>query len=163
MRTRAVIASLCFIAAPAIAQAPATPAKPAAAPPPATAVPAPAPAVAQPTATSSSGEHKLDGTAAYYSDRLNGRKTASGQVFNNGALTAAHSTLPFGTRIKVTNAKNNKSVVVRINDRGPTTPGRIFDLSRAAASKLGFVRAGLTEVKAEIVAAAPEKKTSKKK
>lgn len=168
MKYSALFASLCFVAVPAIAQSTAAPAKPAATPattavpataPVTAAVPAPAP-VAAPVASS---EHKLDGTAAYYSNRLNGRKTASGQVFNNGALTAAHNTLPFGTRVKVTNVKNNRSVVVRINDRGPTTPGRIFDLSRAAAAKLGYLRAGLTEVKAEIVAAAPAKRASRKK
>ena len=103
----------------------------------------------------------MEGVAAYYSNRFNGRKTASGQRFNNGAMTAAHNTLPFGTRVKITNVKNNRSVVVRITDRGPTTPGRSFDLTRAAASKLGYVRAGLTEVKAEIVAAAPTKMARK--
>lgn len=103
----------------------------------------------------------MSGVAAYYSGRFNGRKTASGQVFNNGLMTAAHNTLPFGTKVKVTNVKNKRSVVVRINDRGPTTPGRIFDLSRAAASKLGYVRAGLTEVTAEIVAEAPAKKAKR--
>ena len=103
----------------------------------------------------------MEGVAAYYSNRFNGRKTASGQRFNNGAMTAAHNTLPFGTRVKITNVKNNRSVVVRITDRGPTTPGRSFDLTRAAASKLGYVRAGLTEVKAEIVSAAPAKMARK--
>ena len=134
--------------------------------------PAPAPVVA-PTATvvaapvsvtapaKASGEHQMEGVAAYYSNRFNGRKTASGQRFNNGAMTAAHNTLPFGTRVKVTNLKNNRSVVVRITDRGPTTPGRSFDLTRTAASKLGYVRAGLTEVKAEIVSAAPTKMARK--
>jgi rare lipoprotein A len=114
------------------------------------AVPAPAPA-------STFGEHKMEGVAAFYSNRFNGRKTASGQRFNNAAMTAAHNTLPFGTRVKITNTKNNRSVVVRITDRGPTTPGRIFDLTRAAASKLGYARSGLTEVKAEIVSTAPAK------
>lgn len=103
----------------------------------------------------------MEGVAAYYSNRFNGRKTAGGQRFDNGAMTAAHNTLPFGTRVKITNAKNNRSVVVRITDRGPTTPGRVFDLTRAAASKLGYVRSGLTEVKAEIVSPAPAKMTRK--
>lgn len=100
----------------------------------------------------------MSGVAAYYNSRLNGRKTASGQVFNNGLMTAAHNTLPFGTKVKITNTKNKRSVVVRINDRGPTTPGRIFDLTRAAASKLGYVRSGTADVTAEIVAEAPMKK-----
>lgn len=126
--------------------------------------PAQAPAVAATTpvaAPAATTDHKLEGTAAYYNSRLNGRKTASGQIFNNSALTAAHNTLPFGTKIKVTNVKNNKSVVVRINDRGPTTPGRIFDLTRAAAAKLGYLKAGTAEVKAEIVAAAPQQKAKR--
>lgn len=164
MKSRVLFVSLCIIAAHAAAQSTTTPAKPSAAPAPAAApATAPVPVAAPAPVAAASSDHKLDGTAAYYSNRLNGRKTASGQVFNNGALTAAHNTLPFGTRVKVTNVKNNRSVVVRINDRGPTTPGRIFDLSRASAAKLGYLRAGLTEVKAEIVAAAPEKKASRKK
>jgi rare lipoprotein A len=100
----------------------------------------------------------MEGLAAYYSNRLNGRRTASGQVFDQNALTAAHPTLPYGTKVKVTNTKNNKSVVVRINDRGPTQPDRVVDLSRAAAGKLGMLRAGLVPVKLEIVAEAPAKK-----
>ena len=161
MNAKILVASLCIFAAPALAQSPPTPAKQSPVPAPTMSVPIPATASA-PGAPSAS-EHKLEGTSAYYSGRFNGRKTASGQIFNNGALTAAHNTLPFGTRVKVTNVKNNKSVVVRINDRGPTTPGRILDLSRAAASRLGFVRAGLTEVKVEIVANAPENRTRKQK
>jgi rare lipoprotein A len=141
-------------AAPAVAPAPAAAPTPAAAPAASTPA-APAPAAA------ASGDHQLEGVAAYYNNRLNGRKTASGQRFDNAALTAAHNTLPFGTRVKVTNTKNNRSVVVRINDRGPTTAGRIFDLSRAAAGRLGYVRSGLTEVKAEVVAQAPAKRAGK--
>lgn len=121
--------------------------------------PAPAPAAAP---VKASGEHQLEGKAAYYSNRFNGRKTASGQRFSNSAMTTAHNTLPFGTRVKVTNTKNNKSVVVRVNDRGPSTPGRVFDLTRAAASKLGYVRSGLADVKAEVVAQ-PSMKSGKKK
>jgi rare lipoprotein A len=133
------------------AQSPATPAPAPAAP--AAAAPAPAPA-ASPVASATG----MDGLAAYYSNRLNGRKTASGQVFDQGKLTAAHQTLPFGTMVKVTNTQNNRSVVVRINDRGPTQAGRVIDLSRAAASKLGMVRAGLVPVKLEVVKEAPAKK-----
>ena len=100
----------------------------------------------------------MEGLAAYYSDRLDGRRTASGQVFDQSKLTAAHQTLPFGTMVKVTNTKNGRSVVVRINDRGPTQAGRVIDLSRAAASKLGMLRAGLVPVKLEVVKEAPAKK-----
>ncbi|EXL01395.1 lipoprotein [Aquamicrobium defluvii] len=73
-------------------------------------------------------------------------KTASGERMNPAALTAAHRTLPFGTRLKVTNKKNGKSVVVRINDRGPFVKGRVLDLSKAAANKLGFIRSGHTSI-----------------
>jgi rare lipoprotein A len=124
--------------------------------------PALAPVAAPASAAKTSGDHQLEGKAAYYSNRFNGRKTASGQRFNNAAMTTAHNTLPFGTRVKVTNTKNNKSVVVRVNDRGPSTPGRVFDLTRAAAKKLGYVRAGLADVKAEVVAQ-PAMKSAKKK
>ena len=126
------------------------------------AAPAPAPVAAPASVAKTTGEHQLEGKAAYYSDRFNGRKTASGQRFSNAAMTAAHNTLPFGTRVKVTNTKNNKSVVVRVNDRGPSTPGSVFDLTRAAAKKLGYVRAGLADVKAEVVAQ-PAMKSGKKK
>ncbi len=83
------------------------------------------------------------GLAAYYSDIFQGRKTACGDRYDKHALTAAHNTLPCGTKVRVANLENGKSVVVRINDRGPSTPGRIIDLSRRAAGKLGFVRKGL--------------------
>lgn len=169
MKTRPLISSIAVFTAictTALAQTPAP--APASALAPASAVGAaqtskaaanvPAPTPAPNPSTASSGEHKLEGTAAFYNSRLNGRKTASGQIFSNAAFTAAHNTLPFGTKIKVTNVKNNKTVVVRINDRGPTTPGRIFDLTRAAAAKLGYLKAGTAEVKAEIVAAASGKK-----
>jgi rare lipoprotein A len=94
------------------------------------------------------------GLAAYYSGRLNGRRTASGERYNQEAMTTAHQTLPFGTRVKVTNTKNNKSVVLRVNDRGPTQQGRIVDVSKKAARSLGFVRQGLVDSKLEVVEAA---------
>jgi rare lipoprotein A len=130
------------------AQTPSAPANPAAVTAPA-AAPAPAPAAG------------MEGLAAYYSDRLDGRKTASGQVFDQSKLTAAHPTLPFGTMVKVTNTRNNRSVVVRINDRGPTHAGRVIDLSRAAASKLGMLRSGLAPVKLEVVKDAPARQAKK--
>lgn len=73
-------------------------------------------------------------------------KTASGERMNPNALTAAHRSLPFGTKLKVTNQRNGKAVVVRINDRGPFVGGRVIDLSKAAAAKLGFIRAGHTKI-----------------
>ncbi len=137
------------------AQTPAAPANPAAATAP-VAAPAPVPA-ASPVAPAAG----MEGLAAYYSNRLDGRKTASGQVFDQTKLTAAHPTLPFGTLVKVTNTKNNRSVVVRINDRGPTHAGRVIDLSRAAASKLGMLRSGLAPVKLEVVKEAPARQAKK--
>lgn len=82
------------------------------------------------------------GVASYYADKFNGRRTASGEAFSNSALTAAHRSLPFGSKVRVTNPTNGKSVVVRINDRGPFHGGRVIDLSRSAASRLGIVQRG---------------------
>jgi rare lipoprotein A len=93
----------------------------------------------------------MEGLAAVYSDKLNGRKTASGQVFRQSELTAAHPSLPFGTKVRVTNTKNNKSVDVRINDRGPTQAGRVIDLSSASAAKIGIRKNGTAPVKLEVV------------
>ncbi|MFP1630286.1 septal ring lytic transglycosylase RlpA family protein [Zhengella sp. ZM62] len=83
------------------------------------------------------------GSASWYA--LTSR-TASGERMNPAAMTAAHRTLPFGTRVKVTNQRNGRSVIVRINDRGPFVKGRVIDLSRAAAGKLGFISRGHTKV-----------------
>lgn len=95
--------------------------------------------------TGLAGEHHQTGIAATYS--YSGGKTASGERSNPQGLTAAHRTLPFGTNVRVTNAKNGKVVVVRINDRGPFNHGRIIDLTPAAARELGF--SGLTRVSVE--------------
>jgi rare lipoprotein A len=95
------------------------------------------------------------GLAAYYSQRLHGGQTASGERFDNDAMTTAHQTLPYGTRVRITNTRNGKSVDLRVNDRGPTQPKRIVDVSRRAAEELGFVKDGLVEVKLEVVEAAP--------
>lgn len=86
------------------------------------------------------------GKASYYAQKFNGRKTASGEVFRNRKRTAAHKTLPFGTRVTVTNMRNGRSVKVLINDRGPFVAGRIIDLSRKAARKIGMLQDGVTEV-----------------
>lgn len=83
------------------------------------------------------------GSASWYALHS---KTASGERMNPAAMTAAHRTLPFGTKVKVTNQRNGKSVVVRINDRGPFAKGRVIDLSKAAASKLGFIKSGHTKI-----------------
>ena len=89
--------------------------------------------------------------ASYYHDKFNGRKTASGEVFSNLKLTAAHRTLPFGTEVKVTNLRTGKSVVVEINDRGPFHSSRALDLSKAAFNSIGNVSKGTMPVEYEIV------------
>lgn len=91
------------------------------------------------------------GVASYYGLPYHGRQTASGEVFNMNELTAAHPKLKFGTKVKVTHLANNRSVTVRINDRGPFVKGRVIDLSKAAAEELQMIRAGLAEVKIEVV------------
>ena len=92
------------------------------------------------------------GLASVYSDKLIGRKTASGQVFRQSGLTAAHPSLPFGTKVRVTNTKNSKSVEVRINDRGPKQTGRVIDLTSAAAAKVGMGKTGTAPVKLDVIA-----------
>ena len=94
-------------------------------------------------------DYRAEGKASYYGAKHHGKRTASGERFNQHALTAAHRTLPFGTRVKVTNLNNDRSVVVRINDRGPHIRGRIIDLSREAADRLGMLRAGVVRVRVE--------------
>lgn len=89
--------------------------------------------------------------ASYYHDKFNGRKTASGEIFSNSKLTAAHRTLPFGTEIKVTNLRNGKSVIVEINDRGPFHSSRALDLSKAAFNSIGNHVRGVMPVEYEIV------------
>ncbi|GCC51303.1 septal ring lytic transglycosylase RlpA family protein [Chryseotalea sanaruensis] len=91
------------------------------------------------------------GKASFYADRFEGRPTASGEKYKHNRLTAAHKTLPFGTKVRVTNTANDKSVEVVINDRGPYVDNRIIDLSKSAAEKLGFINQGLAEVKVEVV------------
>jgi rare lipoprotein A len=86
------------------------------------------------------------GMASWYGDRFHGRQTASGEAFDMRALTAAHKTLPFGARVRVRNLDNGREVVVRINDRGPFTRGRVIDLSHAAADAIGMVQSGTARV-----------------
>jgi peptidoglycan lytic transglycosylase len=93
-----------------------------------------------------------DGLASYYRNGDDGgTRTASGEAFDGRALTAAHPTLPFGTRVRVTNLASGRSVTVRINDRGPFVPGRVIDVSQAAAEELGMVGRGVTKVKLDVV------------
>lgn len=106
--------------------------------------PAPSPAaparLAKPAPQTAQAKPKAlffqQGTATWYGGRFHGRRTASGEAFNTYTLTAAHRTLPFGTWVRVTNLSNGRSVIVRINDRGPYTKGRILDMSRAAAQQI---------------------------
>lgn len=90
--------------------------------------------------------------ACYYHDKFNGRKTASGELFNNNKFTAAHKTLPFASKVKVTNLENNKSVIVEINDRGPFTNGLEIDLSKKAFNAISHdKKAGKLKVKLELI------------
>jgi rare lipoprotein A len=88
-------------------------------------------------------------TASWYGPRFNGKLTANGEIFDQQAFTAAHKKLKFGTLLKLTNLRNNKSIVVRINDRGPYVRGRQLDLSKAAALSLGMVERGVVKLKVE--------------
>ncbi|MBL7857284.1 MAG: septal ring lytic transglycosylase RlpA family protein [Cyclobacteriaceae bacterium] len=99
------------------------------------------------------------GKASFYADKFDGTPTASGEKYRHNKLTAAHKTLPFGTKVRVTNQANNQSVEVIINDRGPYVEGRIIDVSKAAAEKLGFVNQGLADVTLEVIDAGDGKKS----
>jgi rare lipoprotein A len=92
-----------------------------------------------------------EGAASYYADSLQGNSTASGEPYDRNEMTAAHRTLAFGTKVRVTNLDNGKSVVVRINDRGPHADSRIIDLSGAAAERIGILDTGEANVRIEVV------------
>jgi len=94
---------------------------------------------------------KETGKASYYANNLVGKPTASGEIYKHELKTAAHKTLPFGTMVKVTNLNNDKSVVVKINDRGPFVHGRIIDLSKSASQEIGGVLAGIINVEIEVI------------
>jgi len=96
--------------------------------------------------------YEAEGKASYYGDRHHGKKTANGERFDQHALTAAHRSLPFGSKVLVTNLNNGKTVVVRINDRGPYARGRIIDLSKKAAVQIDMVRAGVVPVRVQQLA-----------
>jgi len=93
----------------------------------------------------------VNGVASYYGREHHGKKTANGEIFDMTKLTAAHRSLPFGTHVKVTNLSNQRSAIVRINDRGPYYQGRIIDLSQAAAERLEMVKSGIMNVKLEVL------------
>jgi len=108
----------------------------------------------RPAAPDSAGPEpgtRIDGLASWYGQPHQGRATASGEAFDMNKLTAAHRTLPFGTRLRVTNVDNGKSVVVRVNDRGPHVPGRVLDLSFRAAQALGITDAGVARVEVVVL------------
>ncbi len=107
--------------------------------------PAPPASMVPPTSMSETGR------ASWYGEAHQGRPTASGEPFDMNALTAAHPTLPFGTRLRVVNLDNDREVDVRVNDRGPSVPGRIIDLSYAAARALGAVGAGIIPVRLTVL------------
>jgi rare lipoprotein A len=93
----------------------------------------------------------MTGRASWYGEPHHGRLTASGEAFNMNALTAAHRSLPFGTRLRVVNLDNDREVEVRVNDRGPSIPGRVLDLSYAAARALGAVGSGVIPVRMTVL------------
>lgn len=122
------------------------------------------PVTNQTTAGGSGTTHEEErGEASYYSDRLSGRSTASGEPYDPKALTAAHRTLPFGAIVRIWRPKNGRAVEVRINDRGPHKRGRIVDLSRRGAEEIGLVRDGIDDVVLTVVSLPPEKAKRKKK
>lgn len=91
------------------------------------------------------------GKASYYADKFQGRKTTSGEPYDKRKFTAAHKTLPFNTIVKITSKKNSKSVIVRVNDRGPHVKGRIVDLSRIAADRIDLVKHGIASVTLTVI------------
>ena len=95
--------------------------------------------------------NKISGIVSWYADKFHGKKTSSGELYDKNNLTAAHKTLPFGTKVKGTNTQNGKSVVVKINDRGPHTKSRLLDLSKAAFTSIGSTNSGTLNVDMEVV------------
>lgn len=104
-----------------------------------------------PISTSDASGFEQSGEASYYAMKYQGRQTANGELFDQKAMTAAHKRLPFGAKVKVTNIANGKSVVVRINDRGPFVSGRIIDLSKSAFQRIGNTNLGLIDVEIEVL------------
>jgi rare lipoprotein A len=93
----------------------------------------------------------LEGIASYYANDFHGKQTSDGEIFDMNALTAAHRTFPFGTKVRVTNLENNKTVIVRVNDRGPFKEGRMMDLSMGAAKEIDLIRTGTARVRLEVL------------
>ncbi len=99
----------------------------------------------------SNSENVFEGNCSYYSYSLDGKKTASGEIYNKHKLTCAHRTLPFNTKLRITYVKTGKRVTVKVNDRGPYTKGRVLDISSAAAKKIGLLQDGTGKVKCEVL------------
>jgi rare lipoprotein A len=138
------------------------PTAPAPSPPPTTPpevlpAPTPAPEVVPPTPPPARPTFTQRGLVSLYGDEFAGRKTASGAIFDPTALTMAHRTLPFGTRVRVTNLENRRSVEVVVNDRGPAVLSRIADLSAGAAGRIGMVAHGVVEALLEVIGSGPGK------
>jgi rare lipoprotein A len=93
----------------------------------------------------------LEGIASYYADDFHGKQTSNGEIYDMNGLTAAHRTFPFGTKVRITNLDNSKTVIVRVNDRGPFHDGRIIDLSLGAAKELDLVKTGTARVRIEVL------------
>jgi rare lipoprotein A len=166
LKFSAALAAL-LVAGSAVAQtaaapvaAPVAPVAPAPAVAPA-AVSAPAPVAASAKAMAAPADAS-EGKIAWYGRKFNGRKTANGERFNAGKMTMSHKSLPFGTRVKLTNLGNQRSVVVRVNDRGPSTPDRVGDVTQAAATKLRMRRNGTAQVKLEVLGQAGPGKAMRK-
>src|SRR5512135_76488 len=111
----------------------------------------PVPGALAPQQADSAPPWTQSGRVSWYGPGFQGRRTASGEIFNTRALTMAHRSLPLGSHVRVTNLDNGRSVVLRVNDRGPYVRGRIADLSRAAAAKLGFAKDGIARARIELI------------
>lgn len=106
---------------------------------------------AESTFTNPAHVYRATGFASYYSKVFHGNVTASGKVYDENLMTAAHRSLPFGTLLRVTNLRNHRSVIVVVTDRGPATKKRIIDLSRESARKLGMLRQGIVPVRIQVI------------
>lgn len=105
----------------------------------------------EPSVTTAPAVSTSTGVASWYGPGFNGKKTASGERFNENLFTAAHRTLPFGSVVRVTNLQNGRSVDVRINDRGPFAKGRVIDISKAAAKEIGIIQQGIGRVEVHVL------------
>lgn len=108
------------------------------------------------SSTTTAWDDQLEGIASYYADDFHGRRTANGEIYNMHAFTAAHRTLPFNTKVRVTNLENNRVVELRINDRGPFKDNRVIDLSLKGAMEIGLIAKGTVPVRIEIIELGPQ-------